>query len=261
MVEESGGPRFCTNCGTQLSQGGIFCSSCGTQVGGPGTSNLNIQPVPGDGVVNVGFSGTGLQALGYGLFYYILSILIIPTGWGVSMLSGWYVSNLTFGDVRTANFTGRGSQIWGYYTLLAVMGLLVVIPIAGVITYWFLSMRIQLAIVRWFFSHIQFSTGQNLRFEGSYWPFVGWVLLYSVSFITIIGWAWVLAAAMRWVCWNVLVEQEHLEFVGNGIDFLWRGIVALLGSLFIITIPWMFVWYIRWITNNILILPGNARRP
>lgn len=39
--------------------------------------------------------------------------------------------------------------------------------------------------------------------------------------------------------------QEHLEFTGSGVEFLWRGIVVVLGSVLIITIPWLAVWHIR----------------
>ena len=33
---------------------------------------------------------------------------------------------------------------------------------------------------------------------------------------------------------------------------MWRGFVAILGSLLIITIPWLWVWYLRWIMRNVI---------
>ena len=193
MEDTSGAPNFCTNCGTQLPVGAVFCSSCGTRLSGLDAGVSVLGPDHGGGPVFVQFLGTGVQALGYGLLAGILMILIIPYGWGVSILAGWYVKNLAFSDGRTANFTGRGSQIWGYFILMIVLGILLsLIPIIGNIIAWLLSLRIQLAITRWFFSHIHLSAGKNLRFEGSYWPFFGWNFLWTVSFITIIGWAWVL---------------------------------------------------------------------
>ena len=260
MAEESGGQRFCTNCGTQLVPEATFCSSCGTQVGRLETATVTM-PSFGDGPVNLGFAGTGLQALGYGLWAAILMILIIPYGWGVSVLSGWYVNNLAFSDGRTANFTGRGSQIWYYIFLYILVIFISVIPVIGSIVSWLLSVRIELAVVRWFFSHIELSTGQTLRFDGGYWPFFLWNLLWSVSFITIFGWAWVASAGMRWLCQNVDIGQENLVFVGSGLNFLWRGIIVVLGSIFIITIPWLAVWYLRWITSNILIQPRAVQQP
>jgi len=229
-------------------------------VGRPEAHAVAVPSGVGGGPINVGFLGTGLQALGNGLLAGILIILIIPYGWGVSLLSNWYVNNLSFSDGRTATFTGRGSQIWYYIFLMLLTSLLNVIPIIGGIIGWLVYIRIQLALVRWFFGHIDLSTGQSLLFLGRYWPFVGWYLLFAVSFLTIIGWAWVASAGMRWLCRNVNLGEEHLEFAGTGVEFLWRGIVAVLGSIFIITIPWLAVWYLRWITSNIFIVPGAAQQ-
>ena len=260
MAAESGDQRFCTNCGTQLIQGAGFCPSCGTRVSRLDAGAAAAGPGHVGGPVPLAFLGTGFQALGYGLLAAILMILIIPYGWGVSLLSGWYVNNLAFSDGRTATFTGRGSQIWYYILIFLLLIFTNLIPFFGTIIGWLLSLRIELAIVRWFFSHIHLSTGHNLLFKGGYWPFIGWNFLWAVSFLTIIGWAWVASAGMRWLCRNVDMGQEHLEFVGSGVEFLWRGIVAVLGSILIVTIPWLAVWYIRWITRNILILPGPPQR-
>ncbi len=260
MAEESGEQRFCTNCGAQLVPRAVFCASCGTRSVGRGDVDAHITPGPADGPVVLRFLGSGLQLLGTGIIAFLLMILIIPYGWGVAMLSGWFVNNLAFNDGRTANFSGRGSQIWYYIFLMLLTSLLNIIPIIGGIVGWLVTLRIQLAMSRWFFSHVHLSTGQTLRFVGAYWPFVGWYVLFTLSFITIIGWAWVASAWMRWLCRNVDVGEEHLEFLGSGIDFLWRGIVAMLGSVLIITIPWMAVWYLRWITRNIQIVQGAAQQ-
>ena len=49
--------------------------------------------------------------------------------------------------------------------------------------------------------------------------------------------------------------QDKVVFVGSGWGFLWRTFLAYLGSLLIITIPWIIVWYISWVTRNIVINP------
>lgn len=260
MATESSGGNFCTNCGTPLIPGAVFCPSCGTRVGGLDTGATVVGPDHHGRPVALRFIGTGLQLLGTGIIAFILMILIIPYGWAVSLLSGWYVNGLTFNDGRTATFTGSGSQIWYYGILTLLTGFLNVIPVIGGIIGWLVTMRIQLALVRWFFSHIELSTGHTLWFEGKYWPFVGWYFLWAVSLITIIGWAWVAAAWVRWLCRNVDMGQEHLEFEGTGVEFLWRGIVVFLGSILIITIPWLAVWYIGWITRNVSIHPGLAQQ-
>src|SRR5581483_3088180 len=49
-------------------------------------------------------------------------------------------------------------------------------------------------LIRWQVANIA-SNGQplGLSFSGSFWVYFGWNLLLAVSFITIIGWAWVYA--------------------------------------------------------------------
>ena len=98
----------------------------------------------------------------------------------------------------------------------------------------------------------------NLRFDGTYWPLLGWDLLLGLSFFSIIGWAWVMSAIMRWICRNIYMGRDQVVFVGSGWGFLWRGFVAMLGSILIITIPWLWVWYIRWIARNIVILRAGT---
>ena len=147
MAEESERQSFCTNCGAQIPSGAGFCPSCGTRVGGLSAGAAGVGLDLSGGPVLVQFLGTGLQALGYGLIAIVLGILIIPYGWAVSLLSGWFVNNLAFSDGRTATFTGRGSQIWGYYILIFVLSLLTVIPIVGFIIYLLLGSRSAFSIV------------------------------------------------------------------------------------------------------------------
>ena len=49
------------------------------------------------------------------------------------------------------------------------------------------------------------SNGQPLpiAFSGSALGYVGWQVLLYVSVITIVGWAWVITAWMRWICRNI----------------------------------------------------------
>ena len=78
-------------------------------------------------------------------------------------------------------------------------------------------------------------------------------MLLVLSIITIIGWAWVLATIARWVCRNLTIGSREVVFVGNGWGFLWRGIAAILGSVPIVTIPWVWLWFIRWLTRSFVI--------
>jgi hypothetical protein len=41
-----------------------------------------------------------------------------------------------------------------------------------------------------------------------------------VSIITIIGWAWVYAAEMRWICRNIQGARRRVVFEGTGLQYL-----------------------------------------
>ena len=103
---------------------------------------------------------------------------------------------------------------------------------------------VQLALywlfLKWFFTQLA-SNGQplGLSFSGSFWAYLGWTLLFGISVITIIGWAWVYAAQMRWICRNIQGTQRQVVFMGTGLEYLWRFIVALILSLLVIPIPWV----------------------
>lgn len=213
------------------------------------------------------FTGTGFQALGWGLLSALLSLFIVPAAWGAVPLYRWFVRNLSFSDGTKASFEGRGGQIWGYFvigmllayvpqqlsravenpavSLFVLIGLpILLLPI---------SAAVWLKITRWFFSSISLSCGTKLNFKGNYGPYLGWILLVSLSVYTIIGWAWALVAMLRWVCRNLEGGQNQLEFLGSGWGLLWRSFLATLASIAIIPIPWVWLWVVRWVTDNMLI--------
>ena len=254
-LQESGGPA-CPNCGTINHSEANFCAGCGSTL----FTGSNAAPVPLGSTreVNLEFVGTGLQALGWGLWAMLLAILIIPYAWGIAALARWYVRNLSFSDGTRAHFSGTGGQIWWVILLIILILMLNFIPVVGFIIALFGSYWINLLIYRWFFRNIVLSTGEALTFVGGYWPFLGYNLLLAISILSIIGWAWVATAFMRWVCRNISIPGQELVFVGKGWDALWRGIVAILGSLLIITISWLMVWYLRWIMRNVIWLRSAA---
>jgi hypothetical protein len=92
------------------------------------------------------------------------------------------------------------------------------------------------------------SNGQplGLSFSGSLWAYIGWQILMVLSIFTIIGWAWVIAAQMRWLCRNIQGTRRAVVFKGTGLEYLWRLIVVALASAFIIPIPWVYRWILQW---------------
>ena len=116
---------------------------------------------------------------------------------------------------------------------------------------------------------IELTDGAELYFSGQYLRLLGWLLLYVVSFITIIGWAWVVSAFLRWFARNIEGAGIRFEFVGSGWGVLWRlmgiGVVAVvlgmaanlipvLAILVLVWYLWALIWLFRWLTRNVVMV-------
>ncbi len=215
------------------------------------------------GETRIEFKGTGLQALGWGSIAVVLSTFIIPAAWGAVVIYRWFVKNLAFSDGTQASFEGRGKQVWGYFVLAILLGFTPLLsrdlrdPAASFFVFWALyilviavDVAIYLKILRWFFSSIRLSCGTQLSFVGGYFQYLGWMLLIILSVFTIVGWAWVAVAMLRWLFRNIKGGNHHLVFLGNGWGLLWGSYLAAMASFFIVPIPWVTVWLIRWFAEN-----------
>lgn len=110
-------------------------------------------------------------------------------------------------------------------------------------------------VLRWFVGSLRSVDGAlNLRFEGGFWPFLGWNLLLGLSILTIVGWAWAARFMARWICRNI-AGSHAFEFVGPGLEILWRGAVVMVGSLLILPIPWVFAWIYNWTVSQVVAAP------
>ena len=95
-------------------------------------------------------------------------------------------------------------------------------------------------------------TGSRLAaFLGIILGYAGFNILAGLSVITIIGWAWVYTAQMRWVCRNIEGTQRIIVFKATGLQYLWRALVVVLACSFIIPIPWALRWIMRWHASQI----------
>ena len=272
------GGQLCPNCSTRNDLGANFCAGCGSPLP-PGDSVTPAQFGPTQEVY-LEFVGTGLQALGWYLWLWLLTILIVPYGWGVAAYARWFVRNLSFSDGTRAHFSGTGGQIWWFFLLIILSLVLSFIPVVGLLAI-FGQNWIYVLILRWFFRNIVLSTGESLTFVGGYWPLLGYSLLLGISIYSIIGWAWAATALMRWFCRNISIPGQEVVFVGKGWDVLWRGFVAILVGvaifgvlilpglgvwhlrwilvgLLIIAMPWLWVWYVRWVMRNVIWLRPAA---
>ena len=73
-------------------------------------------------------------------------------------------------------------------------------------------------VLTWIVGNLS-SNGQPLplAFNGSVArPIIGWQILLMISFITIIGWAWVATAWMRWICRNIYGTRREIVFNASG---------------------------------------------
>ncbi len=113
--------------------------------------------------------------------------------------------------------------------------------------------------VRWIAANFS-SQGRQLpiSFDGSALTYVGWHVLTYLSFITIIGWAWVITAWMRWNCRNVIGTQREIMFIATGLEVLWRTVVFGVGAALIIPIPWVMRWYATWYVSQFELVERDA---
>ncbi len=259
----AGGTWRCATCGADNPGRNTFCASCGARL--PEATSV-VMPPPAD-QVSLQFTGTGLQYLGWGLLAAVGSYTIIPAGWTATAMWRWFVTSLRLSDRRTATFSGTGSQVWGYCSAAAVLGMTTWLAYLSdnpdtvlLLTYAMLvpvtmgQVALGLVILRRWLAHTQVSGGQPLQFTGSYWPLLGWNLLCAVSIYSIVGWAWAGAAALRWFCSNVRTDRAVLQFRGRAATLLWRGVLCYLMCIPIVTAPWAAVWLWRWLAESTVVL-------
>ena len=184
-------------------------------------------------------------------------MVIIPLPWAILMYCRWLVSCVRIPQRPNLGFTGTVVELmWVYaagllYIVAAWTGsqiLNLAFNVALLALYWL--------AIRWFLANLT-SNGQplGLSFSGSFWGFFGFSLLALVSVITIVGWAWVYVAQLRWMCSNIEGTQREVVFNGTGLEFLWRSLVLVVGCVLIIPIPWVYRWFTCWLASQITLVP------
>ena len=175
-------------------------------------------------------------------------LLVIPAPWAITYFYQWFIAHLRLPRVSRLEFTGTPGDKWIICIILALGGYIGAFknPAFQLVPL-FLQPYLSLLLVRWVVGKLT-ADGRPLplRFTGGYWRFFGWYLLIVVSMFTIIGWAWVVAANMRWVCRKVEGTNTQVTFTGTGLEILWRTIVFVFSAIVILPIPWTFHWYTRW---------------
>lgn len=104
------------------------------------------------------------------------------------------------------------------------------------------------------------SNGHNLpiEFKGSALGYIGWHVLMYISVFTIIGWAWVVTAWMRWICRNISGTRREIVFTASGWQMLWRSLLFGLACGLLIPLPWVLRWYTSWYVSQFELVERTA---
>jgi hypothetical protein len=205
----------------------------------------------GGGALTVDF-GIG-EFVWRGLVAAFGTILVIPGPWVIVWFLNWIVPRVRVPGRPNLSFTGNAMTLVPWY--FGGIALIIVavyysinnevqwpnqlVEVVQIVLYWLL--------IRWLIANLA-SNGQplGLSFTGSVWAYLGWNILLGLSLLTIIGWGWVMAAWARWVCRNIQGTRRQVVYKGTGVQNLWRALVFVIGCAFIIPIPWMYRWMMRW---------------
>ena len=228
-----------------------------------GGSGPPTVPAPGGQMMSAGHGG-GPLSIEFGIWeftwrslaLFIGIVFVIPVPWVILMYSRWIVSCVRVPQRPNLAFTGRAVDLMWFYALVILFiaaawtqsqVLNLALTVVEFVLYWLL--------IKWFVANLS-SDGQplGLRFSGSFWGFLGWSLLAVLSVITIIGWAWVYVAQIRWMCRHIEGTRRNVVFNATGLEFLWRSIVTALPCLLIIPIPWMYRWFTRWLVSQVVLV-------
>ena len=205
----------------------------------------------------------GLAGRVWGWFVIGAVLSAIPTVVGGIVYNGDPLSLILLSqDIDSAVEAGGSTVDAAYLNAASTAGIL------GIVVA-FVAIYVQLVIMRWAIAGIELTDGPDLYFAGRYLGLLGWLLLYMVSFFTIIGWAWVVSAFLRWFTRNIEGAGIRFEFVGSGWGVLWRalgiGVVlsalalaanlipALIALMWIWTL-WAMIWLFRWLVRNVVMV-------
>ncbi|MFB9266139.1 DUF4339 domain-containing protein [Bradyrhizobium erythrophlei] len=196
------------------------------------------------------------------LVFAIASSFIIPLPWMLVWYLKWLVPCIRVPGRPNLSFTGTAMTVvpWFFGAIVVI----VAVAMTGIQWLNNLVFLLEIALywlfLRWFVANLA-SNGQplGLSFTGSFWAYLGWTLLVVLSIITIIGWAWVYAAWTRWFCRNIQGTRREIIFNGSGLEFLWRGIVTVIAASFLIPIPWVYRWMMRWLVSQTVLVERGSQ--
>jgi hypothetical protein len=187
--------------------------------------------------------------------------LIVPGPWAIVWYLRWIVPSVHVSGRPNLSFAGQAMTLVPWYfgaVVLVIGGALMGIHLINNLMF-LVQIALYWLFLKWLVANLA-SNEQPLgfSFSGSFWAYLGWSVLTAISFITIIGWAWVYVAWMRWFCRNIQGSRREAIFNGTGLEFLWRSIVTAIACAFIIPIPWMYRWLMQWLASQTVLVERNT---
>jgi len=204
--------------------------------------------------------------LGRGLLVILAQITVVATPWAMTAFYKWFIESIVLPGQQRAGFAGKPMDIWYIFMLYAFVAIYsgyifeyIFLFLPFFYVFWELStyllpliklaiiVFLLLIIVKWVVQNTVWE-GQSgpLTFTGSYLAMLGWYVFTVISFITIVGWAWVAAAWIRWMSRHLEGGNRQLVFTAGGWDILWRTWLFAISCVFIIPIPWTLHWITTW---------------
>ena len=195
------------------------------------------------------------------LAFLIGSMFVIPVPWLYVWYTKWIVSCLRVPGRPNMSFTGTAMTLVPWYFGAIVLAIAIALLgnswlnnlmfLVEIVLYWLL--------LKWMVANLASNEQPlGLSFTGTPWAFLGWNLLLGISILTIIGWAWVYVAQIRWICRNIQGTRREIVFKGTGLQFLWRALVTAILCSFIIPIPWMYRWMMGWLASQTELAPRGS---
>jgi len=214
--------------------------------------------------VQLDFYGTPLQTAGWILASLLATLLLIPLAWVNAAIARWICQSTAFSDGTTPNFRGTGGEVVVWHVLLVLLLALQVMMRSADVTSiamvfgmsYVVIVGIALMLLKWFVYNVQLNPGLQLTFTGSFIGLLAWYVVLLASICTVIGWAWVVVAMYRWIAQNTKGQGIAIDFRASAVEFLWRGIAFIAGSLLIVTIPFLLVWFMRWMIGQFVLIRG-----
>jgi hypothetical protein len=223
---------------------------------------ITLPPYVQVGIVNVNIPPpwTWPNVSGWEVVLWMAAIMLAVAGaWIFEGACRRFCRALRFGDGDAADFSGRGDQALGWWILWVLAGRDWSfrggerVVLGGAL--YLLGIWATVNVMRWFAAHVELSSGRRFAFQGTFRELLGWHILMVLSIVTIVGWAWVAAAFYRWAAENTRAKDAVLVFHGAGPEVLWRTLAAILFCCPIVTIPWAWLWYTRWLVRSVTMEP------